>query len=263
MEMFDILFNKASIYEMLFFNIKSVTKYPNFQEFKKNEPEFSKQWEFIAKTKYNTTSIDEIPEAMDDCYRNKAIYYPEFSKIVAISYATVEAKDNKLKRNLKRIVSHNEFEVISGFHSLLMKISSDGIRSTPQYFPKLCGHNVLTNDIPLFLKRIIMNRDLFETKENLIPYILKNYLKSKPWDANIIDTLNLWKFNGVSNTPLSIISDSMDLKRTTTIDEMGDLSVTYWNLKEKNEEESLEYVGLQSATQTNLSVQLFNEMRIL
>lgn len=264
MEVFDLIFNKGSIYETLFFNIKAVTKYPNFEKFKEEEPEFSKQWEFIAKTKYNTTTIDEIPELMNDCYKNKAVLFPEFSKIVAITYATITVEDNQLKRNLKKNVDHNEFNVISSFNNLLQKISSDGVKSRPEYLPTLCGHNIITNDIPLYIKRLIYNRNFFEKKENIIPFILKKHLKAKPWDANIIDTINLWKFNGVSNTPLSIISEHMGLKKTIKIDEMNDFSLKYWNLVEQGKsDESLKYVGLQSATHTNLSIQILNELRIL
>lgn len=268
MEIFDTLFNKASIYDMLFFNVKHVSKYPTFQEFKETEPDMAKQWEFLAMTKYGTNDIEGIPEAMNDCYQNKSIYYPEFSKIVAITYATLESDNGKLKRNLKRISYHNEFNVINIFNNVLLKLSSDGIKSTPQYFPTLCGHNIINNDIPLYIKRLLSHRNDFEHKDNIIPFILKNYLKSKPWDSNVLDTINVWKYNGMSNTPLSVITEFLGLKRTVEIDEMGDLSKKYWNLREKEKDsevktdEALEYVSLQSATQTNLVVQLINELRI-
>ncbi|MFW6219418.1 MAG: hypothetical protein ACOC33_00990 [bacterium] len=270
MEVFDVLFNKASIYDMLFFNIKHVSKYPTYMELMEKEPELAKQWDFIAKTKYSVSDIEGIPEVMNDCYQNKSVFYPEFCKIVAITYATIENDNGGLKRNLKRIAFHDEFNVINIFNNVLLKISSDGMQSTPKYFPVLCGHNIINNDIPLYLKRLLSHRNDFKSGDNIIPYILKNYLKSKPWDANILDTINVWKFNGMSNTPLSVISEHMGLKKTVELDEMIDLSKNYWQLfnNEDNTEDTntsdkaLEYVSLQSATQTNLSVQLINDLRI-
>lgn len=267
MELFEKVFDPANIYETLFFNIKSVLAYKDIFEFQKNEPELFKQWELIATTKYKVSQGVYTDEAymlmLHDKYVEKGIYYPEFSKIVAITYATVYAQDGKLNRHFKKIVNEDEFTVLKTFHEVLDILSKDGVQSSPPYFPTLCGHNIINNDIPLFLKRLIKYRNEFDNKENLIPYILKNHLKSKPWDANIVDTINLWKFNGMTNTPLAMIGDFLNLKRTTDLVEMKDLSDYYWENIEKSPKETLEYFALQSATQTNIVIQLLNELRVL
>ena len=179
MEVFDIVFNKQKIYETLFFNIKSVSTYGDVRDLKENEPEVFKQWETICKTKYNVNRMglpgdDAYLMLLNDSYVEKAMYYPEFSKIVAITYATVYVEDGQLKRHFKKIVNPDEFEIIKVFNDVLTQISSDGVQSNPQYFPTLCGHNIINNDIPLYLKRLIAFRNEFESKENLIPLILKN-----------------------------------------------------------------------------------------
>jgi hypothetical protein len=268
MELFDITFNKANIYETLFFNIKCVSEFKSVFEFQKQKPELFKQWELIADAKYGLKKIsmqdDSYMMVLNDHYVEKAIYYPEFSKIIAITYATVESVEGKgLVRNLKKIVNDDEFIVVKTFHAVLEQISRDGVNSTPQYFPTLCGHNIISNDIPLFIKRLILHRDNFENKTNLIPLILKKHLKSKPWDANVIDTINMWKFNGVSNTPITMISDFLDLKRNADLMQMDELSKYYWNNIETNQKETLDFISLQSANQTNLIIQLINEMRHL
>ena len=267
MELFEKVFNPSNIYETLFFNIKSVTAYKDIFEFQKNEPNLFKQWELIATTKYKVNQGGFTDEAymlmLHDKYVEKGMYYPEFSKIVAITYATVYAKDGKLNRDFKKIIDEDEFTVLQSFHNILDIISHDSVQSSPQFFPTLCGHNIINNDIPLFLKRLIKYRDRFDKKENLIPFILKKHLKSKPWDANIVDTINLWKFNGMSNTPLSMIGDFLGLKRTTDLAEMKELSDYYWENIKKSPKETLDYFALQSATQTNIVIQLLNELRAL
>lgn len=267
MELFEIVFNKTSIYESLFFNIKSVAAFPDVYKFKESEPELFKQWELIAKAKYQINYTGNNEEAymlmLNDAYVAKAVFYPEFSKIVAITYATLESSDGKLVRHFKKIVNNDEFEVVKTFQEVLLQISSDGVNSNPQYFPTLCGHNIINNDIPLFVKRLTHNRNKFEDKMDLLPFILKRHLQAKPWDANVVDTMNLWKFNGVSNTPLSMIADFLGLKRNTDLLQMDELSKYYWKNIDKNVNETLEFVALQSANQTNLVIQILNELRYL
>ena len=268
MELFEKVFDRANIYETLFFNIKHVTAHKDVFEFQKKEPQLFKQWEMIAATKYKITKEKSTPfnsymMMLNDEYVNKGMYYPEFSKIIAITYATVYAKDGKLNRVFKKIINNDEFIVIKTFYEILDQISKDGVQSTPHYFPTLCGHNIINNDIPLYIKRLVKYRNKFDNKENLIPFILKNHLKAKPWDANIIDTINLWKFNGMSNTPLSMIGEFLELKRTVDLIEMNELSKYYWKNINESPEETLDYFALQSATQTNLIIQLINELSIL
>lgn len=267
MELFDIAFSKNNIYYSLFFNIKSVTQYPDVYKLKINDPALFKQWEFIARTKYKTDKIlisneDAYMLILDDLYKLKGVYYPEFSKIVSISHATVNNKNNKIIRNIFKFSNEDEFTVIKSFNDILMQISSDGVSSSPEYFPTLCGHNIINNDIPLFLKRLIYHKSKF-TNQNIVPYILKKHLKSKPWDANVFDTLNLWKFNGISNTPLVLIGDFMGLKRSVDLMEMDELSKYYWDNIESDKEGTLNFIGLQAATQVNLVIQMMNEIRIM
>lgn len=266
MELFEIVFNKGSIFETLFFNIKAVVEFKNILALKEAEPELYKQWELIAKAKYGykSTGIDDVDMLMlNDSYISKAIYFPEYTKIAAITYATIDSTGDKPKRSLKRIANVDEFIVIKTFQEILLQISKDGVQSTPHYFPTLCGHSIITNDIPLFVKRLLKHRDKFEDSNNLLPLIIKNQLKAKPWDANVVDTMTLWKFNGVSNTPITTICDFLGLKRNVDLLQMDELSEYYWKNIENDPEDTLKEIALQSANHTNLVIQLFSELRYL
>lgn len=267
MEVFEGVFNPNNIYQTFFFNIKSVLAYKTIKDLKDSDPNLFNQWELIASSKYNVNKDIKSENAylmiLDDHFKAKGVFYPEFTKIVAITYATVYNENGELKRYFKKIVDNEEFSIIKSFNDVLMQISKDGVESSPQYFPTLCGHNIINGDIPLFLKRLIKYKNEFENKENLIPFILKKYLMSKPWDANIIDTINMWKFSGVSNTPLPVIGDFLKLKRNVDILDVDELSEYYWKNIKTNEKKTLDFLALQSATQTNLVIQLINEMRLL
>jgi hypothetical protein len=144
---------------------------------------------------------------------------------------------------------------------ILHHLSTDGAQSTPAYFPNLCGFNIIGYEIPLLIKRFILHRDKFENKQ--LPLILKRTLNIKPWESGLIDVQNVWKFNGYDSNNLTLISNFLGLKKTVDLLSAEILSKEYWTLYKESPEKAIELVGLQSATQTNLVVQLINELRHL
>jgi hypothetical protein len=276
MALFDDVFNKASIYEMLFFNVKSVLIHPTLEDLEaKNKPLFER-WKYLSQSKYKTDIIQPIstkgliitkPEeaqqvAQQDVYEKNAPYYPEYTRIVAITYATLYAENGTLKRFFKKIVNEDEFVVLATFMDVLYELSSEGSKSNPQYFPMFCGHNIISHDIPLLIKRFVLHKDKFENNKQL-PYILKRCLNIKPWESGTIDVVNVWKFNGYDQTSLMLIADYLGLKKTVELMPLDELSKYYWDNVSTKPAETLEFVSLQSATQTNLVIQLMNELRQL
>ena len=209
---------------------------------------------------------NDLREFQEKRYVENAIYYPEFTRIVVITYATLYNENSQMKRFFKKIVNENEFTVIATFIDVLHQLSGEAIKSNPQYFPILCGHNIINYDIPLLIKRFLLYKDKFENNKQL-PLILKKSLASKPWESTIIDTINVWKFNGYNNEYLStlmLITDYLKLKKTTDLDTMIDVSKQYWkHINDNKSKDALDYISLQSATQTNLVIQLINELRQL
>jgi len=262
-QLFDDVFNAQRIYETLFFNVKAVLTHPTLSGLEKENKVMFERWKHLSKNKYGLTEKDMNDiEYMQETYEKNAPYYPEFTKIVTITYATVYVENGSLKRYMKKIVNDDEFIVLVTFMDELSRISSEGSQSTPNFFPILCGHNIISYDIPLLIKKFIYYRDRFETN-NKIPLILKKSLSIKPWESGIVDTVNVWKFNGFDNMPLMLISDYLDLKRTTDLLSLDKLSKEYWKLRADDNEKAIEFVSLQSATQTNLVIQLMNTLRVL
>jgi len=261
-QLFDDVFNPSGIYNTLFFNVKSVLIFPTIEKLEKENPAMYSRWLYLSRTKYNYKFPHDTKEQM--VYETKAPYHPEFTKIVAITYATLYVVDGTLKRYMKKIVNDDEFIVLATFMDELYNLSTDGAHSTPQQFPVLCGHNILGHDIPLLVKKFVFYRDKFEINKQ-IPLILKRSLSIKPWESGVIDTVNVWKFNGYDNVPLMLICDYLGLKKTVDLLPHDEVSQLYWNLidAEGNNEKALEFISLQSATQTNLVIQLMNEMRQL
>jgi hypothetical protein len=261
MTLFEDVFNKASIYDMLFFNVKSVLMYPTLDELKEQNQTLYERWKYLSINNYNGQDSD-VELIQNRIYEDNAVFHPEFSKIITITYASLNNENGQFKRNLKKIVNKDEMLVVSTFMDVLHQLSSEGVKSTPKYFPMFCGHNIVNFDIPLLIKRFILHRDSLEVNKQL-PFILKNCLNAKPWESTVIDTVNVWKFNSNNYTPLMLIADYLGLKKTIDLDSLPDVSKKYWDLYKENPEKALEYIALQSATQTNLVIQLMVMLRQL
>lgn len=253
MALFDDVFNKACVYDMLFFNVKSVLTYPSLDALKAGDELLYDRWCELQKTKYYHNLSD------DDIYLKYAPLHAEFSRIAAITYATVHPENGTIKRSLRRIVDVDEYIMIAQFIDLLDVLSSNGNSSEPKFFPILCGYNIIGNDIPLLIKRYLHHRNKLDNKR--LPLILKNALTLKPWESGVLDVANVWKFNGNGDNSLMLISDFMGLKKTVNILPLDELSKYYWDNIEIKTNEALEHVSLQSATQVNLVIQLVNELR--
>lgn len=253
MEIYDNVFNKSTIHGSLFFNIKGVLEYPTLEELEKNKPELHENWKLLSESKYSPKIGS--PQTI---YEDKAVFSPEYLKIVAISYATVSMKDGELERHFKKIVNKDENLIIATFMDVLNQLSDEDVTKLPY----LCGHNIVNYDIPLLIKKFIYSREKLGDNKTL-PSILKYYLGSKPWESKVIDTINVWKFNGLNNTPLSLMSDFLGLKKGMKLMSYVDLSKYYWSNVIIDNNDTLNNIAHQSATQTNLIIQFMNEMRNL
>lgn len=262
MSTYKDVFNKASIYDMLFFNVKAVLSYASTETLKNENDALYQQWLNISKNKYKCDVNEVSAEEFEKIYIERASYYPEYTEVIAITYASLYLDNGELKRSFKKIVDTNEVVVLETFFDLLTQISSESSQSTPQEFPILCGHNIVGYDIPLLIKRFVKQSSQFKSIDQ-VPYILKRSLELKPWESGILDTTTAWKFDGYDNAPLMLISEFLGLKKTVDVLSLPELSKYYWEHINEDVDETLKYVALQSATQTNLTIQLVNELRQL
>ena len=261
-ELFENVFNKATVYETLFFSIKAVLIHPTLEHLRTNNQLLYECWQHVSKSKYDADPNKVSIEFLEETYANHAPHYPEFTKIIATTYGWLTYENGEQKRTLKKIVNEDEFVVIEMFMDVLHQLSSEGAKASPQYFPSLCGYNLINHEIPLLIKRFLTYQDKFDINKRL-PHILKKYLFTKPWDVGVIDIANVWKFSGLNTSPFQLITDFLGLKRTVNLLPLPELSKYYWENVTEKPNETLEYVALQSATQTNLAILFMNELRRL
>lgn len=245
---------------MFFINVKTVLEYPTLELLKENKPHMFERWKYLSKSKYGVDFMGGDEDLIRTTYEENAVNYPEFVKVVAITYAKLYNEDGNIKRYFKKICYENEFDNIQTFLDILQELSSDGSQSTPQYFPILCGYNIIAHDIPLLIKKYLQYRNELTTIPQ-IPFILKRTLDSKPWESVVVDVLNIWKFNGYNYVSLMLIADFMGLKKTQDLITNAELSTYYWNNYDTSPKETIDYVATQSANQTNVVIQLMKILR--
>lgn len=271
MELFESVFHAMSIYDMIFLNVKSVLEFPTLKALGEAKPEMQARWNYIAETYYSekasaiiNSSVEDIKDIDEEIYKRFAVKYPEFMKIVAISYAKLypdSTTELGMKRKIYKIAYNDEVKIIEEFMDILHSISSECSNANPPIFDTFCGYNIINYEIPLLIKRFILNRNSIKRKE--LPLILKKRLVNKPWESGIIDAMNVWKFNGSSTTTLMLISDFLGLKKTIDVLPLDELSEYYWDNVESDPEKMISFVSQQSLTQTNLVIQLMCKLRIM
>jgi predicted PolB exonuclease-like 3'-5' exonuclease len=140
--------------------------------------------------------LREKEQTAADVYQRAGIY-AEFGKIICISAGFVLKKNNERFFRIKSFYNNEEKELLANFGNVLTSFFS----SARKY---LCGHNIKEFDVPYIARRMLIN--------NLqLPPVL-NIAGKKPWEVEIIDTMDLWKFGDYkSYTSLSLLTHIMGI----------------------------------------------------
>lgn len=248
---YKLLFNKVNIYDTLFFSIKSVAKYPSLEVMKNTNYDMYVRWlNFVE---------DFKSELTDKHYHKYAPFYPEFSEVISIVYATVENENNQLKRNFKIIEGVDEKEIINKFADTLNYFENLGNSATPKYQHILCGYNIVDYDIPYFTKKFIhynsgMNKQL--------PRFIKNHLMSQPWNSSVIAIRDMYNFNSrkmFSNQ--EIMYNYFDIKQAKNVINDDNFSYEYWSDKLTHNGANIQLFHKHTSNIINSCIQYVNKIR--
>ncbi len=100
-------------------------------------------------------------------------WYPEFCKIICISFAYIN-KAGEYKGS--SFYGEDEHELLSLFNNLLQSVANKKF--------VLCGAAIKRFDMPWVAKRMMIN--------GLTPSKLLNVYGKKPWDVEVYDLLEVW-----------------------------------------------------------------------
>jgi len=257
MSIYNEVFNRATIHDSLFLNVSSVLEYETLDKLKEKNPDMYNVWIDLCR------SFGKEIEPNNEYYQRYGPYYPEFSKIVGITYAVLEYEEGKLKKKTKRHVNSNELVVLKDFFDVLYSISSDGNQSTPSEFNILTGYNLVYYDIPFLIKRFLIHKNSFKDNKQL-PLILKYALNSKPWEGGIVmDLASVWGFKGKDIYSLDLISKFLGLKVKNKVLERHEVSKKYWERFYEDESDALKEIVVSGNTNISVIVQAFNYLRTI
>lgn len=203
---------------LLVLDIETVPQYPSFEELP--EP-----WKILWEDKISKTMPEKFSAA--EMYEQRAGIQAEFGKIICIS--TGYFYTDKAGRQCFRIKSYahsSEKQLLAEFAEKLEHFQ----KTVPDFY--FTGHNIKEFDIPYISRRMMVNH-------LPLPSFLQ-FSGKKPWETNLIDTMQLWKFGDYKNyTSLKLLSACLGI--ATPKDDIDGSKVKEVYYKEKNMRRIVEY----------------------
>ncbi len=228
------MLQNVDLTKVLVLDIETVPQFPSFE--KLPEP-----WQYLWKKKATSLKKDDEQTEMD-IYPRAGIY-AEFGKIVCISCGFFSKNGSEYLFRVKSFYGEDEKQLLAEFSVMLNTHFNKPDHS-------LCAHNGKEFDYPFIARRCLLNGlD--------IPAIL-DLAGKKPWEINLLDTMELWKFGDYKNyTSLELLAASFDIP--TPKDDIDGSMVwkVYW--EENNLERIKTYCQKDVVTTAQLLLRFKNE----
>ncbi|MBX3253548.1 MAG: ribonuclease H-like domain-containing protein [Chitinophagaceae bacterium] len=182
---------QLNLTNLLVIDIETVPSVPDFQC-------LDEQWKVLWEDKISKIMPENF--SPDETYLQRAGILAEFGKIICISTGFFyHAPEGKTCFKIKSFSGDDESVVLRSFIDLLNKY-----REKRGQF-SMAGHNIKEFDVPYICRRMLINN---------IP--LPDYLQlsgKRPWETNIVDTMELWKFGDYKNyVSLKLLAAALGLE---------------------------------------------------
>lgn len=203
----------TSLKEVLFLDIETVPHVATYDE-------LDATWQSLWDSKH-ATFRDAAVSTPAETFTSKAGIYAEFGKIICVSigFFHYDKKSGTDTFRVKSFSADEEADLLAPFCTLLTKYFNDVDRW------HLGGHNVREFDIPYLCRRILANG-------LTLPAIL-DLSGRKPWEINVIDTLQQWRFGDFKNyTSLKLIAATLGITSPKEDIEGKDVAAVYWQRHE-------------------------------
>ena len=188
----------------------------------------TEEWKTLWQEKVDRS----LPEGVsaEEFYPMRAGVMAEFAKIICISIAYFN-KETTLSMRVKSFYGHDEKKILSDFIATISKI--EAINN------KWCfaGHNIKEFDIPFICRRLLINN-------MKIPTYL-DFQNMKPWETNIIDTFQYWRFGDYKNyTSLKLLAAAMGIPSPKDDIDGSMVGELYWSGDEDERAKSLKRIAV-------------------
>jgi len=179
-----------AIDKLLMLDIETVSQYPEFG----NMPE---KWQELWQHK--SAQYLKDGDTAETLYPKRAAILAEFGKIICISMGYFKTENDKSVLRIHSFASDDERELLLVF----MESLAQWQRIKKGMF--FCGHNIKEFDMPYICRRLLVNRIA-------IP-VYMDFQNMKPWETNIVDTMQFWKFGDFKNfITLNLLAACLDVE---------------------------------------------------
>ncbi len=194
---------------------------PGAEAYSELSPDWKALWDKKAAALSRGTELTPT-----DMYERAGIY-SEFGKIICIGCGIFIPYNDHYKFKVKCFAGHDEKQVLSDFAALL-----NGRFHGNQF--ALAAHNGKEFDYPYLSRRMLINGVR-------LPMLL-DIAGKKPWEVNLLDTMELWKFGDYkSYTSLNLLAAVFGIP--TPKDDIDGSMVADVYYKEKNLDRISTYCG--------------------
>ncbi|MCU0428456.1 MAG: ribonuclease H-like domain-containing protein [Cytophagaceae bacterium] len=149
-------------------------------------------------------SSEENPE---DLYAKRAGIFAEFAKVITIGLGVLQADKQGIGLRVQAQTLEDEKELLTELASILQRETERHTRESNSHepvFPLLVAHNGKEFDFPFLCRRYLVNG-----LEIPAALFMPN---RKPWENNLRDTMELWKFGDWKNyTSLELLATLFDI----------------------------------------------------
>jgi len=194
----------------LFFDVETAGWCPDLECLRQENPRLAKLWE--RRVKYYRSYPEFQNSTSDEIYLQKAGLEPEYSRIVCISFGTINEDETS------RFISfygEDEIDILTKAKKVLSNSMTKGM--------KLAGHNIKGFDVPCVGKRMIYNG--IELPGNLKVW------DKKPWEIPFFDTSEIFAFGSWSQQKylsLDLLSCSMGVESPKEDIDGSQVHSTFW-----------------------------------
>ena len=197
----------TAIGNILFLDIETVSQYATYAEL----PEV---WKDLWSKKAEGLLRNSKELLTADLIYDKAAIYAEFGKIICISCGIIQGEGENRSMTIKSFFGDDERTLLKEFCDMLTKWSA-GIQKY------LCAHNGKEFDFPYLCRRMMINNEC-------IPSLLMISGK-KPWEVNLIDTMEMWKFGDYKTyTSLHLLSHVLGIPTSKDDIDGSMVGSVYW-----------------------------------
>ena len=156
---------------LLLIDIETVPQAAGFEE-------LTEEWKMLWQEKVYRSLPENTTAAA--FYPQRAGVMAEFAKVICISIGYFKKEIDNLQLRLKSFYGDDEKKLLTDFLGTVKQMESG------QSNWSFTGHNIKEFDIPFICRRLLVNG-------LIIPPCL-DFQQMKPWETNIIDTFQYWRF---------------------------------------------------------------------